>query len=192
MKNKIFILIFLIFNITIVKSQTNEKTSGFYDFKLSYVYSSKGYISAYKDHLEVKIPYGLGLSCSYKFNKRIYSELGITYKTEGKKIEKGIVRSDPAGYYSGDIYHKYTHSYIDLPLQLQFNVIKFKFTSLFASGGFKGTMFLYHDYWNPYLDGIEYDEYGKEYRVAYYFGLVEYLDLSNKIGIFVTQNDFVA
>ena len=49
-------------------------------------------------------------------------------------------------------------------------------------------MFLYHDYWNPYLDGIEYDEYGKEYRVAYYFGLVEYLDLSNKIGIFVTQN----
>jgi len=188
MKIRLLIAVIFIFNITIGKSQIEEKKSGFYDLKLSYVYSSKGSHGDYFIKNETLIPYGLGLSCTYKFNKRIYSELGFAYKTEGGKIEKGIIRSDPAGYYSGDIYHKYTYSYIDLPLQLHYKILKFKSINLFTSGGFKGTIFIYDDYWNPYLDGITYDENGKAFRVAYYFCLMLYVNLTDRIGIFESQN----
>lgn len=188
MKIRLLIAIIIIFNIAIVKSQTDEKKSGFYDFKLSYVYSSKGSHGDYFIKNETLIPYGLGLSCTYKFNKRIYSELGFAYKTEGEKIEKGIVHSDPAGSYSGDIYHKYTYSYIDLPLQLHYNILKFKSINIFTSCGFKGTIFIYDDYWNPYFNGKEYDVNGRKIRIAYYFGLMEYFDLTSKIGVFASQN----
>lgn len=186
MKNKIFILILLIFNISIGKSQTDEKKSGFYDFKISYIYSSKGGLGSYNNHEQIKIPYGLGLSCTFKIYKRFYSEFGLAYKTEVENKEKGYFKISNGP--DINFYHKYTYSYVDLPLQFHFNFLKWKSISLFTSAGLKGTMFLYHDYWNPYSDGIEHDERLKEFGIAYYFGLAEYFDITKRFGIFVSQN----
>jgi len=188
MRTILFTCFLLVSLCPLLKSQTNEKTQGFYDIKISYIYSSKGYRTAYKNKLDVKIPLGIGLSGSYRFSDRIYTELGVVYKIEDEKIEIGRFYSDPPGHYSGDIYHKYNYKYIDIPMLFHYNIIKFKSISLNVSAGVKGTFFQYKDYWNPYFDGIEYDENGNDFRIAYYVGIMEYWDFNKRFSLFLSQN----
>ena len=184
MKTTVLILVFLIVNITSLKSQTDDKKSGFYDLRLSYVYSVKGQQG---EIFQSKIPYGLGLSCDFKFNKRFYSELGIVYKKEGVRIEKGFIYTGPMGY-SGDIYHQFNYSYFDIPIQLHFNFLELGKVKLFSSAGFKGTMCLYEDNWNPDFKGVEFSGKGNSYGIAYCFGLMEYFKLTKQIELFASQN----
>lgn len=87
MKKHIIILIFIIINTFIAKSQTDKNNFGFNDIKFSYIYSSKGNIASYRNDLQTIILYGISISCTYNFNKNIYTELGLAYKTEGRKNE---------------------------------------------------------------------------------------------------------
>lgn len=185
MKKKSILLMFFVLYIIIVKSQTEEKKSGFYDLKLYYVYSTKGMPGKFRKNMNIKIPFGLGLSSTFKIYKRSYSELGLTFQTEGIKEENGTFKTNGLDI---NFYHKYTYSYVCLPLQFHFNFLTYKYVKLFVSGGVKGTMYISKDYWNPFYDGIEHDELVKEYDLEYYFGLTEYIDITKRFGIFASQN----
>ena len=89
MKKHIVIIVLFILNTLVSKSQTEEKYLCFSDIKLSYVHSSKGGSGYYKANMQTIIPYGIGLSGTFKICKRIYIDIGLTYKKE-KKMKHGI------------------------------------------------------------------------------------------------------
>ena len=73
MKTVFFIMALMVLGILAGSTQTTEKTSGFYDIKVSYIYSLKGESGKFLWQNQIAIPFGLGLSCSYQFNKNLFS-----------------------------------------------------------------------------------------------------------------------
>ena len=182
--NKILLLILLIFCTLVLKSQSVDKNSGLYDLRISGIYTIMGTRAELN---QIKIPHGLGITCTYKFNKRLFAEGGFAYKTEGQNEMGGTIRSG-SNFYSGKVYHKYTYSYIDIPLQLNYNVISLSSINLYLTTGLKGTVFIYNDYWNPFYDGLNYNESDKKFRPFFYFGLMESCNITKNIGVFASQN----
>ena len=186
MKKIFLIFLILIVNFTILKSQTNENKTRIFDLNINYIYSIKGVMDPKAYDCNKEIPYGIGISSSLKFNKRLYAELGLAFKTSKENIEK---YNQIAEYgYSGYVIHTYKRNFIDLPLQLNYNFLKFKALDLFIFSGFKGTLFFYKDNYD-YVDSQSlFENNTNEINFAGFCGLKEYFKLHDRISLFSSQS----
>lgn len=136
---------------------------------------------------EIKIPFGLGISGSYRFSKKIIMELGVMYKNEGEKTEESSISLIRPGGYYGKVFHQFTYKYIDFPLHINYSLFKYKFLDFQVFAGVKGTIFFYDDYWNPFFDGNEYDEKTNKFEYSYFFGAMQFFNISDRLGLFASQ-----
>lgn len=184
MKIRLIISVIFVLNITIAKSQTEDKKSGFESLNLSYIYSIKGGTSVGVFNTTTQIPLGIGISCSYKFTKKIYTEIGFAFKKQKEY-------SDYSSYYKdkdlepGDWIRSLKRSYVDVPLQLNFKYFNYKSLNLFAVSGIKGTLFISEGtYYGHFKDYIL-----KSYSLnfACNLGLLESFKINNKLSVFCSQ-----
>lgn len=182
MKKQVLIGFALIVCAFTSKAQSDEIKRGLYDCKLSYVFSTKETENPGANSWGINEPFGIGISTSYRFNKSFFAELGLTYKANSKQKETYTNINQE------EIVHEYQYSSIEFPIQLHYNLFNHKAIHLYACAGLKGSLALYHDDWNPFYKDVIINSNTHEYRIAYSLGLLESFDLTNKIGVFASQN----
>ena len=185
MKTKLLIIIFLVLAYNSVNSQTSDKITGFSDIKLSYNISS---MSAGGDHFkkdETIIPFGVGLELNYILGKRYSIILGIEFRTTGQRIEDSYIYSWFG--YSGPIHHESKDVFFDIPIHFNYAILNTKPFNINITTGPKGTIEHLNDYYNPGYDGKENRFKGYSFSVGLDIGLIQWVQISRKIGIFTSQ-----
>jgi hypothetical protein len=181
-------LVLFLCSSTALRSQTVEKKSILNDLQFLYSYSMYDIASGKTAH----VPFSVGFSISFNVCKRINTEIGVTLKTENEKHETIVFHSPPfvpdPDWPHGEYYHSYKCSYIDIPWTMNVLLIKHNSIKLFANAGARGSLFYFYDYWNPYTDGNVHNQYRTDFRFAFQFGMTEYFDLNENIGVFLSQS----
>jgi hypothetical protein len=166
--------------------QAQDEKNGFSDIKLSYNISS---ISAGGNHFstgETLLPFGAGLEFVYYLGKRTYVNLGFIFKTSGNQTQIGEVISE-FGSYSGPVYREYKQIFFDIPIQIQYKLIKTKPLDIYLSSGFVSTIYNYKSYNNPDFDGKVGESKDNSFNSGLEIGLIECIKINEKIELFTSQ-----
>ncbi|RPI68345.1 MAG: hypothetical protein EHM47_14605 [Ignavibacteriales bacterium] len=185
MKTKSVIIILILVCSISLKSQTMEKTTGFSDMKFSYIISS---MSAGGNHFEINetmIPIGIGWEMTYNLSKRFSTNIGIEFRTTGKRILDSFVISEWG--YSGPIHNEYRDIYLDIPFHINYKILNTRPFKVHLSSGPKETFYFYNNYYNPGYDGKEHRLKGTTSSTGLDFGLIETLKIFKQFGIFSSQ-----
>lgn len=185
MKTKTFIVVLILVNTIPLKSQTANKIRGFNDIKFSYNISSMSAGGNHFEKDETMIPFGTAWELSYNLSKRFSTDIGIGFRSTGKRIIDGFVISEWG--YSGPIHNEYRDIYLDIPLHVNYKILNTKPFKVLVSAGPRETFNFYDYYYNPGFDGKEKRLKGANSSTGLDLGLIETLRISKKFGVFSSQ-----
>ena len=186
MKTRLLFVIFISISSASVLSQAPEKAGGLSDIKLAYSVSS---MSAGGDHFrkgETIIPFGIGSDITFNLSRRFFSDIGIGFRTTGKRITDSFILSEFG--YSGPVHSESMESYLDIPVHIKFRALNTKPFKMFLSFGPKGTITHVKYYSDRGYNGQEYRYKGTTFSTGLDFGITESLKITGKTGIFASQS----
>jgi hypothetical protein len=182
MKTKSFILFLILANSIQLKSQTSEKITGFTDIKLSYT------VSFISDD-PFFTPFGSGLELGYSLGNRFSFDFGFTIKPTKKLIKDNLQWGD-WGFTSTRTHSEVSAFFMDFPVHFNYQLIKTKPFKLLISAGPRTTYFDTEYILTRTYDDQEplfYKSERNNISVGLDFGIVEFIKLSDKIGVFASQ-----
>ena len=102
-----------------------------------------------------------------------------------KITSSGITSSE--GGYSGPTHFELSDIYVSLPVHINYKLLDFEPFKFLLSLGPKLTINHNYYYQNPGLDGLEHDYSGFNIDAGLEIGLIEWIRITNKVGIFFSQ-----
>ncbi len=183
------ILSFLILVIRVPGYSQNQNGLNLSDLKLSYgtsflVHQNPVFIG------EDYIPYGIGLSFNLDLNKRLSSDIGLTFRTTGKLNYNGsmlfgdqILTINPFV----DYHHEHTDNFFNVPIHINYSVTDLNRFGLLISFGPVLSLHNYDYYANPNFWGEVQRSSGSNFGIGWDLGLIEGIKLTQKLGLFSSQ-----
>ena len=167
-------------------SQNQDDSQRSLDFRLSYgvsFISGDGQILLNTGAL---VPYGIGLNLALNLNSRITSDFGLTFMFTDKTIydTRGLIIYDG---YSKPMYGEWRDFYINIPIHINYKLLDFKPFKFLMSAGPELIINHHRYYFNPGWDGLEHNGSESRLGAGLEFGLIEWIKVTNKVGIFASQ-----
>ena len=91
------------------------------------------------------------------------------------------------GVYSGPTYYELGDTYINIPAHINYKLLDTKPFKFLISSGPKFTINYNRYYQNPGWDGLEHDYSGFNIDAGLEIGLIEWIKITDKLGIFASQ-----
>jgi hypothetical protein len=181
MKTTSFCVLVFVSLSLISNAQTSDKKAGLQGLRFSYNISMNDNVIGSK----TLIPYGCESEIVYSLNKRFSADAGIKYRTTGMVVTNRLFFADLG--YHGPNHIENTDTYLDIPIHLNFNVIKTNPFNIDLSAGYFGTVYHNNNLYYPDKNGIEHRSKNLSFSTGLEIGVTENFNLSSKMGLFLSQ-----